>query len=113
MKITREQFDELKSLSIFKGKVVTNSMEPVIMVGDDIVIDVGYSDIKRFDIIVIFMDGKLVCHYLWSKNKIVTPVLLQTRNMSGKLDYPVEMKDYLGKVVNFKISFWRKLRIIF
>jgi len=88
-------------------------MVPVIRVGDEIVIDVGQEEIKRFDIIVIFHDGKLICHYLWRKNKLVKPILLQTRNMSGKLDYPVELKNYLGKVMNFKLTLWQKLRIIF
>lgn len=113
MRITREQFDELKSLGLFKSKVVSDSMMPIIKIGDDVVVDIGNTDIKRFDIIVVLIDGKLVCHYLWQMNKIVKPVLLQTRNMSGKLDYPVAINDYLGKVVNFKLSLWQKLKIIF
>ena len=88
-------------------------MLPVIQIGDEVIIDVGYEDIKRFDIVVIFHDGKLICHYLWRKNKLVKPILLQTRNMSGKLDYPVEMNDYLGKVMNYKLSLWQKIKIMF
>ena len=108
----REHFEELKKLSLFKSKVVTDSMVPVIKVGEEVVIDVNANDIKRFDIIVIYHDGKLICHYLWRKNKLVKPILLQTRNMSGKLDYPVYETDYLGKVVNFRLSFWQKLKIL-
>lgn len=113
MSLGRDQFNELKKLPLFKSKVISDSMVPVIQVGDEVVIDVGQEDIKRFDIIVIFHDGKLICHYLWRKNKVVQPILLQTRNMSGKLDFPVEMKDYLGKVINHKLSLWQKLKIIF
>lgn len=113
MSISREKFNELKNLPLFKSKVVSDSMVPVIQVGEEIVIDVGCKDLKRFDIIVIYQDEKLVCHYLWSINRIVSPILLQTRNMSGKLDYPVALDNYLGKVLSHKLSLWQKLRIIF
>lgn len=113
MNLNRDQFEQLKQLPLFKSKVISDSMEPVIKVGADVVVDVGNQDIKRFDIIVFFHDGKLICHYLWQMNKIVKPILIQTRNMSGKLDYPVTFDDYLGKVMNYKLSFWQKLKIIF
>ena len=88
-------------------------MVPVIQVGEEVVIDIGSMDLKRFDIIVIYQNEKLVCHYLWNINRIVSPILLQTRNMSGKLDYPVTLENYLGKVLSHKLSLWQKLRIIF
>jgi signal peptidase I len=113
MKITREQFSELQALPFFKSKVITNSMEPVIMVGDEIIIDVGNPNIKRFDIIVFYSDEKLICHLLWRKNKIVKPVLLQTRNMRGGMDLPIAHENYLGKVINFRLSLWQKLRMLF
>lgn len=112
MNLNREQFEQLKQLPLFKSKVISDSMEPIIKIGQDVVIDVGNKDIKRFDIIVFYFEGKLICHYLWQMNKIVKPILLQTRNLSGKLDYPVSMDDYLGKVMNFKLSAWRKFRIL-
>jgi signal peptidase I len=110
--LTREQFEELKKIPMFKSKVVSDSMVPLINIGDEVIIDVGHQDLKRFDIIVFYHDGKLISHYLWRINRIVKPILLQTRNMSGKLDYPIEQKDYFGKVMNFKLSFWQKLRIL-
>lgn len=113
MNTSREHFEELKKLSLFKSKVISDSMEPIIKIGEEVVIDVGNMDIKRFDIIVIYNDGKLVCHYLWKMNRYLKPILLQTRNMAGKLDYPVYTEDYLGKVLSHRLSLWQKLRIIF
>jgi signal peptidase I len=113
MNLSREKFEELKKLPFFKGKVVTGSMVPVIQVGEGIVVEVGQKNLKRFDIIVIFVDGKLICHYLWQMNKLVQPILLQTRNMAGGLDFPVGLEDYFGKVVSHRISLWQKLKIIF
>lgn len=111
--ISREQFEGLKELSLFKSKVVSDSMVPVIKVSDEVIIDIGNMDIKRFDIIVIYMDGRLVCHYLWQLNRFLKPILLQTRNMSGKMDFPVKIEDYLGKVMSHRLSFWQKFKIYF
>lgn len=111
--ISREQFEGLKELSLFKSKVVSDSMVPVIKVSDEVIIDIGNMDIKRFDIIVIYMDGRLVCHYLWQLNRFLNPILLQTRNMSGKMDFPVKIEDYLGKVMSHRLSFWQKFKIYF
>jgi hypothetical protein len=111
--VNRDEFNEIKTHPFFKGKVITDSMVPVIKVGEAIVIAVGDMDIKRFDIVVIYHDEKLICHYLWRKNKIITPVLLQTRNMAGGYDYPVGLENYLGKVLSHKLSFWQKLKILF
>jgi signal peptidase I len=113
MKLERSIFEALKEKPFFKGQIVSGSMIPVIHIGESIVVDVGNMDIKRFDIVVIYTNGILICHYVWNINKIVTPVLLQTRNMARQTDYPVPMEDYLGKVVSHKISFWRKLRLLF
>lgn len=111
--MTPEEFQKLKKLMIFKSKVVTGSMVPVINIGEEVVVEVGQENIKRFDIIVIYLNEKLICHFLWSKNKIVHPILLQTRNMQKKYDFPVTEDHYLGKVISHKISFWRKLRLLF
>lgn len=113
MTISREQFEGLKTLSLFKSKVISDSMVPVIQIGEEVIIDIGNMDIKRFDIIVIYLDGKIVCHYLWHLNRYLKPILLQTRNMSGKMDFPVKIEDYLGKVMSHKLSLWQKFKIIF
>lgn len=113
MTTSRTQFDELKKLSLFKGKVVSGSMLPVIEVGEDIVVEIGAKELKRFDIVVIFLNDKLVCHYLWNLNRLVEPILLQTRSMAGRKDIPVSFEDYLGRVISHRLSFWQRLRILF
>jgi signal peptidase I len=114
MEITsRETFERLKSLPIFKGVVVTNSMEPLIMVGDKILVEVGATDIKRFDIVIVLLNGVLTCHYLWIKNRHITPILLQTRSLRYYgADFPVELSDYLGKVISHRLKWHQKFRII-
>jgi len=107
--MNEEEFQELKKLSLFKGEVVSNSMSPIIKQGETVIVEVGQKDLRRFDIVVIFLDGKLVCHYLWQMNKIVQPPLLQTRNVFGQDDFPILESEYLGKVISHQISFFRKV----
>lgn len=113
MKIDHELKTRILSQPFFKGKIVSGSMIPVIQVGEEIVVDIKARDLKRFDIIVFVQDEKLICHYLWTMNKVVTPLLMQTRNMGGGKDYPIMEEDYIGRVVSHRLSFFQKLKIIF
>ena len=75
---TRDEFEKLKEFPVFKGVVVTDSMEPLIRVGDKIIVTVGDKDLKRFDIIVFWKNDRLTCHYVWAMNRVVEPILVQT-----------------------------------
>lgn len=111
--ITREEFNQLKQLPLFKGTIVSGSMMPLMPIGTPIVVAVGDQTIKRFDIIVFYNENKLICHFLWNINKIVTPKLLQTRNLINfGVDFPITMDDYLGKVVSHQLRLRDKLRLI-
>ncbi len=110
--LSREDFEKLKKMEFFRGNIVSDSMVPVIKVGDKITVEVGCDKLKRFDIIVFWSQGKLICHYLWAMNRLVEPFLMQTRNTQyGEKDYPIELSDYLGKVISHRISTWDKIRI--
>lgn len=113
MEVTREMFEELKKSAFFKGVIVSDSMTPLIKVGDKIIVEVGCRDLRRFDVVVILVNGKLVCHFLWAMNRIVEPILFQTMNLkhAGK-DFPVSFEDYLGKVVSHKLSRRDQFRIM-
>ncbi len=113
MEITREVFQKLKEQPFFKGEVVSGSMAPVINVGEKIVVEVGNRNLQRFDIIVFWREGILVSHYLWAMNRVVTPILLQTRALPGGKDVPITFDDYLGKVVSHRLSTWDKVKIFF
>lgn len=112
MDMTEDHFEKLKKLPVFKGKIVTGSMIPVIKIGESIVVEVLSENLKRFDIIVFRQNNKLVCHYVWNINRIVTPRLIQTRNLQGGYDYPISPEDYFGKVISHHLSSWRKFLIL-
>lgn len=109
-----EDFEKLKKLPFFRGVIKSDSMEPLIKVGEKIVVEVGRETLERFDVIVVWYKGQLTCHFLWAKNVRVSPVLLQTMSLKFlDKDYPIPMEAYLGKVVSHRLSFFHKLRILF
>lgn len=110
--LSKEKFEKLKAGPIFRGIIVSDSMEPALMTGERIIVDVGELNLKRFDIIVFFQGGKLIAHYMWDMNKLVQPILLRTRSLKyGQLDLPIGMDQYLGKVISHRLSNWHKFRI--
>ncbi|MBT3583767.1 MAG: S26 family signal peptidase [Halobacteriovoraceae bacterium] len=114
-------FFEYKKVLKAKGKmsfkVLTDSMTPLILPGENIEV-VPCDEFKKFDV-VIFWDGeKLVSHYIWHKN------LLQQRNKNSLYttrslispnldDLPVSEMHILGLVTDRKISLFQKLKILF
>jgi hypothetical protein len=100
---------------MIKYRVITDSMEPLIPVGSEIELR-KFEDqdkIELFDILVFMNNGKLICHYFWHSNEVFDRGLIVTRCLKNKnLDEPFERKNILGIVINYKISFWMKLKII-
>ncbi len=100
-------------MPFFKGIIASDSMYPLIKTGDKIYVEVGQKNIERFDVIVFLNDGLLTCHYMWSMNRLVSPILIRTRSLKyGHRDDPFLFDDYLGKVVSHRFSKWQKLKLM-
>lgn len=111
-----EDFLKLKNVDdpILRFNVVTSSMEPLIEVGEKIIIDKS-AELKQHDIIVFWQNEKLICHVLWHFNQRLTlggsPIWV-TRALKGvQWDLSIRPEQVLGKVVNYQLSFWWKLRL--
>jgi hypothetical protein len=90
-------------------------MEPLIRVGSEIELrKIGDQEkFQLFDILVFMNNGRLICHYYWHSNEVFDRGLIVTRCLKNKnRDEPFERKNILGIVVNYKISFWMKLKIL-
>ncbi len=99
---------------ILRFNVVTSSMEPLIPVGEKIIID-KTAELKQYDIIVFWQNEKLICHVLWHFNQRLkmggSPIWV-TRALKGiHWDLSIQPDHVLGKVVNHQLSFWWKLRL--
>lgn len=92
-----------------------HSMLPLIQERDSInIIPCIPEKLKMFDIVVLWDNEKLICHYLWKKNNgLVKRAYTRALNpLNSKLDSPVEFYFILGAVENYKIKKGTKLRIL-
>jgi hypothetical protein len=111
-----EEFQKLKTMNdpILRLNVVTSSMEPLIEVGEKIIID-KTAELKQHDIIVFWQNEKLICHVLWHFNQRLTlggAPIWATRALKGvQWDLSIQPEHVLGKVINYQLSFWWKLRL--
>ena len=111
-----EDFLKLKNSSVplHKLSVVTGSMDPLIPVGAMVVVDKAAS-YQVHDIIVFWQNKKLIVHILWNINKSVKvrdqEVLVTRALRSRMLDLSISRENILGKVINYKLSFWHLLRL--
>jgi signal peptidase I len=98
-----------------KFKIVSDSMAPLIVIGDEIIIkkiDSNYK-FKKFDIILYKQGEKLFCHYFWHQNKNFDQGFVITRSLkNGFKDYPFSHSNIIGLVQNFKIGLILKIKIL-
>lgn len=99
---------------MLRFKIVSDSMTPLISVGSEIKIEkIGIqTEFKKFDILLFRQGERLVCHYFWHQNEVIDRGFITTRCLKdGKLDHPFAREMIIGRVVNFEIGFWLKLKI--
>lgn len=101
-------------IMVLKYKVASDSMEPLIPVGAELLFEpVEQADIRRFDILVFQGSKSLMCHYVWHVNKVYNKGDITTRNLvNGEMDAPFEFDKVKGRVTNFKIGYFLKCRIL-
>ena len=96
-----------------KLKIISDSMQPIIKIGDEIEIQpIKFNELKRFDIILFYNAHKPVCHFFWcingiNKNEFLTRSLKQPKFN----DLPTPKNSLVGKVTNFKISLYYRIKI--
>lgn len=116
--VSWEEFLRIKSFNtpLHKLSVVTASMEPLIPVGATVVVD-KMQTYKTYDIIVFWQNKKLIVHVLWNINREIRykgKEVLVTRSLNSRiLDTSITPDNVLGKVVNYKLSFWDLLKLYF
>lgn len=111
-----EEFLKMKSgsMPMLKLNVVTASMAPLIPVGSTVVVDTAAPYLVH-DIIVFWHNKKLIVHILWSINRSVRrgeQEILVTRALNSKVvDTSINKEQILGRVINFKLSWFNLLNL--
>ena len=115
-KLSWEDFLKLKTSgeTLHKLSVVTGSMTPLIPVGATVVVD-KLAPYQVNDIVVFWHNNQLIVHILWSINKSIKhrdKEVLVTRALNARaVDASISRENILGKVINYKLSFWDLLRL--
>lgn len=113
-KISWEEFLKLKNspMPIYKMRVVSGSMEPIIEIGEYIVVE-RTEQVEVNDIVVFWQNGLLICHTLWHKNRVRVGgkmVMITRGYYSYGNDLSISTEQILGKVINFRLSRWDILK---
>lgn len=99
---------------MIKFIVVSDSMSPLIKIGDELKIEIVSKNVKfkRFEILLFKSEFGFTCHYFWKSNDHFDKGLIITRNLKdGDHDIPFDRQLVVGIIKNFKISLFSKLKI--
>jgi signal peptidase I len=106
----------LEKNGVVQIKIVSDSMNPIIKVGE--ILKVAplrtEGEIKRFDIIVFFDGNTLKCHFVWlgMQNKFSSQITTRSLGDLYHDEVPLSRELILGWIIDRKIPLWWKLKII-
>lgn len=114
-KISFDEFKELQS-ALNKGEpftfiVSSDSMEPVIKTGEEVVVEPIREPLKLFDIIVFFQNNDLLCH-MYIKPSRLNDGFLTSSYKYKSYDFPVKKENVLGVIGSHRVGFFRKLQFL-
>jgi len=93
-------------------RLVSDSMAPLLKVGDLVEVQKCSQPIQLFDLVVFWTNEKLMCHFLW-RDQLAYDGTFVTRSLKDPWhdDLPQPHENLLGVVSDRRISDWRKLWI--
>lgn len=95
-----------------KFKVISDSMYPLIKIGDELHFVSDLKGLNVLDIVLFKREEKLVVHFVW-RNQIKFNSTVITRSLKNPFtdEAPVHKTLIVGQVTNFRIGFFLSLRI--
>ena len=94
-------------------KVISDSMNPLIKVGDTLTVSAQQEYYRTFDVVLFKRSANLVVHYIW-RDQLETNSSFITRSLKNIYfdEEPVAKDEIVGKVINYRIGMLLKLKII-
>ncbi len=122
MQINKNEFEILKKslreLNSIEFVIDGNSMEPLIKNRTKILISRvdDLKSLRRFDIIVVCLNDRLICHYFWKMNQVylhpeMNTIVTRPLNPITGYDAPVSINNILGRSDVFSLTLLMKLKI--
>ncbi len=101
---------KLNEQSSLKVKIISGSMEPLIMTGEEVVLESFQGDLVPYETYVYLNEeNNLICHYFWKKSLLEPGHLLFRALLSSQSDHLVKKEFVLGKVKNKRVGWWQQL----
>jgi signal peptidase I len=91
-------------------RVTSDSMKPLIKVGELLTVMPVEGPLKRFDVIVFDYHGTPFCHFFWGKLKDERVFTKSLKN-PAQIDIPIFEKDIFGIVESKKIGIFFQIKI--
>lgn len=115
----QSQFDfkALKKLIERNGQhkltVITDSMEPLIKVGEEIILTkIDKNQLNIFDILVFEQAGRLNSHFLTQIDHKKNCYVTRSLKNPDTNDYPIQWEQILGRVSTKNLNWIQKLKIL-
>lgn len=96
-------------------QIVSDSMEPLIKVGESIEVAKVQSvkELRVFDIILFDQAGRLNCHFLAKVDYENNVFITKSLRHPGVSDYPIGSDQIIGIIKQKRINWWLKIKLIF
>lgn len=100
-------------MSQIKFKVISDSMHPLIKIDDELQLVPDLNGLKVLDIVLFKREKNLVVHFVW-RNQLNFNSTVITRCLKNPYvdETPVDKSLILGRVSNFRIGFYLKLKLV-
>jgi len=102
--VLKRQFEEAGGESY---QIVSDSMAPLIQVGDWVSVAPLHTSPEEFDLIVFYQNGHLICH-CFIRESDFEQALLTSSLKYGRYDLPISRQMVLGKVTSHQLKWWHR-----
>ncbi len=93
-------------------KIASDSMEPLLKIGQEIkLVFKPIDDLRPFDLIVFLENERLVCHFYWHRNSLDGSILTRSLKNPKLSDFPIHPDFYLGLVPDIRLGFAQKAKV--
>lgn len=105
--------NRLQTLGSLNIRIISDSMQPLIRINEELVVMPLPDKIIPFDLIVFLDQDKLICHFLWQDQKDFDQTII-TRSLKEFYtnETPTPYNHILGYIREKKIPWYLRFKII-
>lgn len=94
-------------------RIVSDSMQPLLKINQEITVIPLLTEIKRFDLLVYFKNNNLTCHFLWmDQRRFNNSIVTRSLKDPYRNEPPISFDNIYGVLPHLKISLATKIKIL-